>query len=152
MKINPVDKMQPLKDPLTTQNPSANRKEEVDFATVLKESTDKALANKLPSTPVARGIQPPMPGFGFKKISGLEKTAHHLLDTLEAYQRVLADPGANLRQVQPIMDQMKAQVDAVSPLVRELPHGHAIKEVMEATLMHYNSEIVRFNRGEYIDD
>ncbi len=152
MKINPVDKMQPLKDPNTTQNPSANGNGEVDFATVLKQSTEKALASKMPTTPPAQGIQHPMPGLGFNKISGLEKTAHDLLDTLEKYQRVLANPSANLRQVQPIMDQMKTQANAVSPLVHELPHGHAIKEVIEETLMHYNKEIIRFNRGEYIDE
>jgi hypothetical protein len=153
MKINHPNSIPSLNGSVANKKAKATGADGApDFASVLKQTSEKMHPTSMPVAATSQPVLPSMLGFGFETQFGSEKFASHLLDTLESYQRLLADPEANLRRVQPLVDQMKAQANEAQPLMAALPNGHVVKGVIEETLMHINKEIARFDRGEYVDE
>lgn len=151
MKVNHPNGIQPHVMPVTDNAQAKKLDPSNDFASVLKEAAGKNQLDHGPAKMAARSIQAPALGSDWAHGIGPGKHATHLLDSLENYQRLLADPSANLRQVQPIVDQMKRLADEAVPLVQDMPADHALRDVIKEALVEINKEIVRFERGEYLD-
>lgn len=151
MDIHQINKIQSLRESDTTKPKTNNTSESTDFASLLKERTEKAQGVHVPTAPSSHEILSPMLDVELNGSVDIEETASKLLDSLENYQNVLSDPDASLRQVQPVVDDMKAQADKVEPLVQEMPSGNVVKDVIEETLLQINKEYIRFNSGVYVD-
>ena len=151
MKINHPNEIMPTVGPGSAKDKAKPLDSDNDFASVFKEAAEKLPTNVLPVNAPGRTVQATITGLGQELAAGPEIHAFRLLDTLETYQRVLADPSANLRQVQPMVDQMKAAAGETVLLAEKMPKGHAVRGVIEETLIQINKEIIRFERGEYVD-
>lgn len=73
-----------------------------------------------------------------------------ILDTLDAYRQLLTDPDANLRQIQPVVEQLEQKAGNMQTIMLNLPEKHAIRQVMNDTLIQVSQEIARFHQGDYI--
>jgi hypothetical protein len=80
-----------------------------------------------------------------------DAVAQKLLDLLEDYQQLLADPAVTLKGIQPAVEQMEKQVAGTRELISGMPQGHPLKTIIQDTLTNINQEIERFSSGYYVD-
>jgi hypothetical protein len=73
-----------------------------------------------------------------------------LLDTLETYRQLLAQPSVSLRKIQPVVEQLGHEADRLAASMHQLPQEHSLAQIMREALIQVNQEIERFNQGEYI--
>jgi hypothetical protein len=78
--------------------------------------------------------------------------ASGLLDTLEHYQHLLADPAVSLKGMAPVVQSMQRAADRAEGEMVQLPEGHPVKAVMDETVGIIRQEVIRFNSGQYVDD
>ncbi len=149
MKINSMDPSQPA---ITSEQVKPDKSlGKSDFASVLKESVQAPENNHdLTSSPVTpamayMAIQQPA------QSPDTRKAAQGLLDTLERYQKMLADPSANMKTLDPVVDKMKKHAEDLEPIMETLPGEDPVKGVIKETMMLISKEVARFNQGEYID-
>lgn len=96
--------------------------------------------------PVVLGDVPPVK-------SGVEfEAVQRLLDQLESYQQLLADPDANLKTIFPVVGQMEKQAENSKMLVDQLPENNPLRMILEESLEYVHQEVGRFNAGYYVDD
>jgi hypothetical protein len=150
MKIDPTEKQQQI---LSNQHFPSNSKsiKENNFAKVLKETVDKTAATQVQRAPLAGPVTGPEMIIHSETVSPHWQAADGLLNAMESYQKLLADPSASLRAIEPIVNNMKELSQSVQPVFENLPQGHPVKEVAEEALVHMSKEIERFNAGLYID-
>lgn len=73
-----------------------------------------------------------------------------ILDTLDTYRQLLTDPNANLRRIQPVVERLEQESGSLQTIMLNLPQGHALRQVMNDTLIQVSQEIARFHQGDYI--
>lgn len=96
------------------------------------------------------GPQGPMDARSGPEITA-DTVAQKLLDKLEAYQQMLADPAVTLKMIQPAVEQMEAQAVGTRNLISGIPEDHPLKAVIQDTIANINKEVERFNSGYYVD-
>ncbi len=152
MKINPNNKAHQLSGQ-AVQTPEKMQGKDA-FDSVLKEtiqSSGVTPVNK--ESPIQPLVRPyPSMGGGADSNAAASAVAHKLLDTLEAYQQMLADPSASLRMIQPSVDQMKAQVTTSEAILKNMPDGNPVKTILESAIMNISQEVDKFNSGYYVDE
>lgn len=124
------------------------------FETVLRNSiqNSNSCADAIP-TSVQPLIEPSVFGNGKPEMSGLGiEAAQRMLDKLESYQKLLADPGADLRTIHPALGQMEQQAESAKELFEQLPEGHPLRMIIAESLQNVYQEVARFNAGYYVDD
>lgn len=80
------------------------------------------------------------------------EAAQRVLDRLETYQKLLADPEANMKTINSAVGQMEQQAECTKPLLENLPEQHPLRMVIEESLQNVYQEVERFNAGYYVDD
>lgn len=80
------------------------------------------------------------------------QATQRLLDNLEAYQQLLADPKADLRMIEPVVGQMALQAKNAGALLDRMPENHPLREILEESLENISQEVERYNAGYYVDD
>lgn len=149
MKIDSIDKFQKLPNPVSaTPKPKG-----LDFGSVLEKTIDKSEAVPGGRTHSIRPAAVTM-GNGMNApslVSVPGKAACELLDTLEGYQQLLADPGVSLRKIEPMVNRMQNQLADTESLFNALPEDHPVKGILHETMLHMSQEIGRFNSGSYVD-
>ena len=146
MKIDPNDKIhQSVGSPLT--------KSKVDpqgpaFADILKET-----AASKPSTTISRPptLTPVMHPLNIESANETFKSTERVLDLLENYQQQLSDPKADLRSINPTVEQMKKQVETMAPMVSRLAPDNPIKQIAQEALLTLTKEVERYDSGVYVD-
>ena len=121
-----------------------------EFSQVLQKTEQTIDRNRVthpslsaPIRPVAFAA-PPETAFKAARQTG------EILDTLEAYQQLLAKPSTSLRNMQPVVEQLGQEADRMAASMNHLPQGHALREIMKETLNQVHQELERFNQGMYI--
>ena len=150
MKINHPNELIPRIGPEAEKGKVGRLDKTKDFASVLKAAAQDQQTDTAPVITPGRVVQQVAPGMEVNQKPGYEKTASFLIDTLETYQKILADPTANLKQVAPMVEQMRITADHTQNWVGKLQGDPALKGVIEEALIQMNKEIIRFDRGEYI--
>ena len=74
-----------------------------------------------------------------------------MLDALERYQHLLGDPNVNLRGLQANINQLKAQIDTLQPMLQNMPREDGLQQLLNETLIVASKEIGRFEKGDYVD-
>ncbi len=147
MKINPVDKTQAGSATTRLQRPN-NAKAVTPFSDVLGQVT------KTSETVAESTLQPIQsinrPDLIFSTEAAPQST-ELMLDTLTRYQQLLANPATNLREIEPVVAQMKNEISVLSPLAEQLPEGDQMKQIATDTLVLASKEIARFENGDYVD-
>jgi hypothetical protein len=149
MKINPLDKLQPSPSPVIDKAPK--KPQDADFAEVLGKMVQTTrVANTVSSQPLQRVLEPNLAASQDSRAEAFKKVAV-TLDALERYQKLLSDPQASLRSIQPAVNQLKAQVDTLEPILRHIPEGDALQQVVHETLIVVSKEITQFEQGDYVE-
>lgn len=152
MKIHHPNEIQPNLGIHTDKTKAKDVSKVDDFASVLKKSGEKIQETKdRPVNAPGRPLQAPMVELALGQSGGPDYTATRLLDSLENYQRLLANPSTNLKQIQPMVDRMREVANETATFAEKMPEGHVVREVIEEALLQINKELVRFERGEYVD-
>ena len=74
----------------------------------------------------------------------------NLLDLLAQYRDQLADPAVTLRQIEPLLNTIAAEKEQLSAVLKAMPDGEGLKDILHRTLITTSLEVMKFNRGDYI--
>ena len=80
------------------------------------------------------------------------RSTERMLDSMVQYQSMLGDRGNSLRQVAPVIDQLKKQVNSLEPLLQSLDEKDPIAGIAREAMIVVNKEIIRFEAGAYVDE
>ena len=75
-----------------------------------------------------------------------------LIDTMEGYQQQLMEAGVTLRDIQPLVDQMASESEALSGISNSVEGQDSLKAIVNQSLMLSSMEITKFNSGHYNND
>ena len=151
MKIDPTDRIAPLSHQAVDKlkkNQSAG-----GFDSILQDSIQRSGPSKGcmgQSIQSMMGALPPA-GVQPRPRSTQYAMAQGLLDRLDGYRKMLADPEATLKMIQPAVDQMGQQAARTETLLNNMPEGHPLKMILQETVLNIHQEIERFNSGCYVD-
>jgi hypothetical protein len=73
------------------------------------------------------------------------------LDIIETYQKQLSNPSANLRDLNTLVSMMQEETINVMPILDSLPDGNALKDVINRAVVTSTVEMIKFNRGDYLE-
>jgi len=151
MKISTTPQLRP--DPPVTQNRREVVSTDTDFQTILKQTVDCATVEKQPSR-VANplDVQSVRPIVSSDAEAGLPLADRidRLVDRLENYRLKLADPQASLKSIQPLLNDMAASSEKLTPKLEHLDEADPLKDILNRSLVTVKLEITRFNRGDYL--
>ena len=152
MKINPNDKI------LANAHPEKVNKEEKppgkEFGAILNESienTSKAGAGTAKPTPINNLPEVQFnPFFPVKETPPIDRV-EKFLDILDEYQNKLGNPQATLKNIYPLINEMEAGREKLLPLLDSLADGDGLKDILNQALTTSSLEIIKFNRGDYLN-
>lgn len=73
-----------------------------------------------------------------------------LLNTLEDYGESLADPGATLKQISPLMEDIQRQAKLIAAELEKQQGSENLRNLAQQTVAQAQAEMIRFNRGDYV--
>ena len=150
MKIDLSEKLQELSKQ-TVHSPRKNQSSN-GFDSVLQDTIKKSSTT---AGSTGHSVQPLMGPFVFGGVQPNSRNAEcaeaqRLLDELESYQQMLADPAATLKMIHPAVERMEKQAAGAEELLNRMPEGHPLRMILEETLQNISQEIEKFNAGYYI--
>jgi hypothetical protein len=124
-----------------------------EFKDILKASVER-------STPHTAKIQSPPPmqplsAIYFQPLSPENRRitverVDNLLNLLDNYRELLADPQVTLRQMEPLLNTIEQEKTQLSSVLDSLESEDGLKDIVNRTLVTASLEIVKYNRGDYI--
>lgn len=152
MKINPFDQISKNAYPekiKKTEKPAGK-----EFGSILEETINN-------SSKVATEAQKPpginnVPNIHFntyppvKNIPIIENV-EKFLAVLDEYQQKLGSPKFTLKDIYPLINDMEAEKENLIPVFNSLPDGDGLKDILNHALITSSVEIIKFNRGDYLN-
>jgi hypothetical protein len=131
----------------------AEKPEGSDFEKILKESIDhfpgvETGPQKPPMINNISGVQ--INSLLTAKSNDVERT-ERFLNILDRYQQKLNNPQATLRDLYPLVQEMEVEKESLIPVFESLPDGDELKDILNQVLITSSVEIMKFNRGYYIN-
>ena len=80
----------------------------------------------------------------------IERT-ENFLNILEEYRNKLLDPQATLKDIHPLIQRMESEKETLTPVLNSLPPGDGLKDILNDALVNSEAEVIKFNRGDYVD-
>ena len=74
----------------------------------------------------------------------------NMIDLLDQYRHKLADPQMNLKQIDPIINEIARENDSLATLADSLPSADDLKGILERTMVTASLEVTKFYRGDYL--
>jgi hypothetical protein len=125
---------------------------------LFKKTFDKILSDSKQSA------QPPtsssLSGLGEIKSMGLklsdssddsmEQSTGQLLSMLGQYSQALNDPSKSLKDIEPLLKEIKTGADALSEATQASGASDALKSVAQKSSLLANVEYIKFMRGDYV--
>jgi hypothetical protein len=149
-----IDNNDPIMKSLYPQETAKSRPgEEKEFGRILKETVENtqkpgagprqtAFINPLASVwRTAQGS--PDPEFAIDRIE-------NMINLLDQYRHKLADPQMNLKQIDPIINEIARENDGLASLADSLPAAAELKNILDRTMVTASLEITKFYRGDYL--
>ena len=153
MKIDPNQEI--LKSAYPDKTIRPDKPADNEFGTMLKDAI-----NNEPAKTSSENVKPQMissipniqlnPLFAVQDIPIAGRT-ESFLDILEEYQNKLLDPHATLRDIHPLIQRMETEQEALAPVLNSLPPGDGLKDILNDALVTSSLEVIKFNRGDYVD-
>ena len=75
----------------------------------------------------------------------------NFLDILEEYKDKLLDPQTTLKDIHPLIQRMESEKETLTPVLNSLPPGNGLKDILNDALVNSEVEVIKFNRGDYVD-
>ena len=150
IKINLNEKIQRL------PNQSAQVPQKLSSTKAFDSILQETLKNSKDIDPKNSGVlalrQPSYAGLEILSNSKAETVvAHQLINSLENYQQLLANPSFSLKMIQPSVDQMNAQCECSQTKIANMPTDSPVKQILQETISTIFQEIEKFNSGYYVD-
>jgi hypothetical protein len=164
MKINEIV-------PETSAVLNSNRKEknpsiDLDFQNILKEAQAKTndFGPKLSATSLGEpqkstqnyllhapstGVSSGPDNVAEARLQGIRFT-EKALELLEAYQKSMADLEVPLKEIDPMIQSLSKEIDALDKLSKSLPPSDPLQKILTEAGILSTVEIEKFKRGEYI--
>ena len=149
-----IDNNDPIMKGLHPQGTAKSRPAgEQEFGKILKETVENTqkpdagprqttFVNPLASVwRTARGSADPE--FAIDRIE-------NMIDLLDQYRHKLADPQMNLKQIDPIINEIARENDSLASLADSLPAADELKGLLERTMVTASLEVTKFYRGDYL--
>jgi len=83
------------------------------------------------------------------QLQGTQAT-ERTLDLLEQYRHALSDPQASLKEVYPLVQALREEVQGMSRWTEQLLPSDPLRKIMSETEILSRVEIEKFNRGDYV--
>ncbi len=124
-----------------------------DFEKILKESIDHSTGvetgtQKTPMINNISGVQ--INSLLTAKNNDVERT-ELFLNILDRYQQKLSNPQATLKDLYPLIQEMEVEKESLIPVLESLPDGDELKDILNQVLITSSVEIMKFNRGYYVN-
>ena len=148
MKITPVNNTNKIlpKDVHKSEKPAENKFEsilnnKIENLNVAKPGIEESLpvnktANLLLIPPVEEK----------EAISRLEK----FLDIMEEYSEKLNNPNFTPKDISPLISKIESEQRDLSVLAESFDKNNGLKGLLDAALIRSTTEIIKFNRGDYL--
>ena len=149
-----IDNNDPIMKSLYPQETVKSRPAgEKEFGRILKETVENtqkpdagprqtAFINPLASVwQTAQGS--PDPEFAIDRIE-------NMINLLDQYRHKLADPQMNLKQIDPIINEIARENDSLASLADSLPAAAELNNILDRTMITASLEITKFYRGDYL--
>jgi hypothetical protein len=152
MKIGPAEKTPQL--PRQAVDKAEKKQVPGGFEAVLQQTMQKTGQSRDSAGASIRSMAGPQAPLAANSVpeNAAETMADKLLDTLEAYQKMLGDPDVTLKRIQPAVEQMQTQAAGTRELIAGLQEAHPLKTILQDTVDSIDREITRFNAGYYVTD
>ena len=152
MEINPNDKILGSvyqEETINTEKP-ADKIFGVIFEEFIENSTkiDKKSEKTSAITNISAIQMTPFLSGG--KMSVVER-AEKLLDTLDVYRQKLSSAEVALRDISPLIMEMEAENKTLGSAVNSLSDGDELKDIINQVIITSSIEIIKFNRGDYVN-
>ncbi|MBI9086954.1 MAG: hypothetical protein JEZ11_25390 [Desulfobacterales bacterium] len=152
MKIDPNNPV--LQKLLNSNAPGGKHAGDARFGDILNKVLERPDLEKATATDLKliQGIS----GIQLKAALTAEPTTatrqvEDLLDLLNTYRQMLADPGTTLRDMGPVVDRIEAQRDKLAETMETLDPKNGLRDLINQAMVTATTEVVKFNKGEYID-
>ena len=151
-------KVHPNENILSEVHPKRLKKTEkssdIEFGTILKERIEnsaKGDADIQNSTFLGH-----VSDVRFNTVSPIEKTTiidrvEKYLDILDEYHQKLGNPQATLKDMYPFIQEMEERKKTLLPVLDSLQDGDRLKDILNQALITSSLEIIKFNRGDYLN-
>ena len=151
MKINETDQILKQLNPVTGTRPQPSG--DKAFGKILKERVGHSIKD-LPGTRQTAFIHQlngaqVKTSTGFKSHDALDRS-ENLIGLLDQYCQKLADPAATLKQIDPIIREIRQEAEHLTPFLDALPGNDGLKGIVNDILVTASTEITKFYRGDYI--
>ena len=152
MKINPNDKIL-----ANTHTEKIDKKEKPSgkaFGAILSErieNASKAGVETAKPTPINTLSEIQLNSFFPAKETPTIDRVEKLLDILDEYQNKLGNPQATLKDIYPLITKMEAGREQLLPLLDSIADGDGLKDILNQALTTSSLEIIKFNRGDYLN-
>ena len=111
-------------------------------APAMQTTPSAASLEEVPSTRCDVRIDPP---------PSIQNMTDELLDMLDLYSSQLEDPAASLKNLEPILHEIKASAGKLLEQTEKTPDTDAeLKEIATQSAMMANNEFLKFQRGDYL--
>lgn len=151
MKINANHQILKHFNPDTQTRTQSSRDE--SFGNILKEHVDASTKEVAGTQQIAfinplNGVKMNI-STRFDPHDAVDRT-ENLIDLLDQYRRKLADPSANLKQIDPIIREIGQEAEILTPVLETLSEKEGLKRILNETLVTASTEVTKFYRGDYI--
>jgi hypothetical protein len=151
MHIDPNDK---ITAPAYTDNTlRTDKTKDRAFGEIIDEATgilDKAESHPKPQA-INNVFVAELGPFRYREKMSIVEDAQRLLDTFSEYQRKLADATYSLKDLSPLVHEMEMGNTSLISAVNRLPDGDGLKDILNQVLIASSVEVVKFNRGDYVN-
>ena len=153
MKIDPNQEI--LKSAYTDKTIRPDKPADKEFGAMLKDAI-----NKEPSKISSEKVKPQMvnniPNIQLNLLFAVQdnpiaERTENFLNILEQYRNKLLDPQSSLRDIHPLIQRMESEKETLTPVLNSLPPGDGLKDILNDALVNSEVEVIKFNRGDYVD-
>lgn len=149
-----IDQIQPGQIPAT---PATGKPKVAGDTGSFARLLDQALGTGGPapaqSASAPAAVAPPMEVQAVEALSQAQAqgvdSAEKVLDLLQRYADMLEGPGANLKQMEPVVEELETRAASLAQLRTTLGHGDELVSRLEEVLSLAATEAFKFRRGDF---
>ena len=152
MKINGSDEI--IKNGIADKALRREQGQKDNFKNILKASVERTTPHtgKIESPSLASPVsairfQTPSPDYKRLTVERID----NFLNLLDNYRNQLADPKMTLRSIEPVMKMINKEKEQLSSVLDSLTEEDGLKDIVNRTLITASLEVMKYNRGDYID-
>ena len=152
MKINGNDEI--IKNGFADKTSRREQDQKDDFKKILEVSVERTAPHtaKIQSAALASPVsairfQAPSPDYNRLTVERVD----NFLNLLDNYRNQLADPQMKLRSIETVIKMIDKEKEQLSSVQDSLTKEDGLKDIVNRILITASLEVMKYNRGDYID-